>query len=244
MRLGDQVLPPSVVLYSPRSPPPFHRGPGAATYTTLESRGSMMTSLHPVYSPTLIRLGDQVLPPSVVLYSPRSPPPFHRGPGAATYTTLESRGSMMTSLHPVYSPTLIRLGDQVLPPSVVLYSPRSPPPFHRGPGAATYTTLESRGSMMTSLHPVYSPTLIRLGDQVLPPSVVLYSPRSPPPFHRGPGAATYTTLESRGSMMTSLHPVYSPTLIRLGDQVLPPSVVLYSPRSPPPFHRGPGAATY
>src|ERR1022692_1064396 len=40
MRLADHVLPPSVVLYRPRSPPPFQSGPGAATYTTLESRGS------------------------------------------------------------------------------------------------------------------------------------------------------------------------------------------------------------
>src|SRR5689334_14201271 len=85
----------------------------------------------------------------------------------------------------------------------------------------------SRGSMITSEQPVYSPTLMRLSDQVLPPSVVLYNPRSPPPFHSGPGAATYTMFESFGSttIRAMCSVFFSPTL----RHVRPPSSLLYTP---------------
>src|SRR5262249_45647182 len=83
-----------------------------------------------------------------------------------------------------------------------------------------------RGSSTTSVTPVFS-SMLRTLSHVLPPSTVLYKPRSPPSFHSGPCAATYTVSESRGSIrilpMCSL--CSSPTLVH----VFPPSVLLYPP---------------
>jgi hypothetical protein len=53
------------------------------------------------------------------------------------------------------------------------------------------------GSMTKSVTPVCSSVSSSL-VQVLPPSVVLYSPRSPPALHSGPWEATNTVSDSVG----------------------------------------------
>src|SRR5215467_11453122 len=121
----------------------------------------------------------------------------------------------------------------VLPASTERHSALSGPPCTMPKNrrcrwcVAASNTSGLRGSMITSEHPVYSPTLIKLCDHVLPLSVVLYNPRSPPPFHSGPGAATYTTFESRGSttIRAMCSVFFNPTL----RHVRPPSSLLYTP---------------
>ena len=83
-----------------------------------------------------------------------------------------------------------------------------------------------RGSMTKSVTPVFSSSFSS-GAHVFPPSVVLYSPRSPPGPHSGPGAATYTVSESRGSMtiLATWSDAISPTFAH----VFPPSTLLYTP---------------
>src|SRR6185437_86809 len=94
---------------------------------------------------------------------------------------------------------------QVLAPSVVLKMPASVPagrkPYSRRSrsSAAAYSTSGFDGSITTSPKPVY--LLISLVFvQLLPPSVVLYKPRSPPEVQSGRSAATYTMFGSRGSI--------------------------------------------
>src|ERR1035441_1178962 len=67
--------------------------------------------------------------------------------------------------------------------------------------AAAYTMSGFDGSSATSTTPVFSLT-VSTAFQFFPPSVLLYSPRSPPAPQSGPSAATYTTFESRGSTTT------------------------------------------
>ena len=57
------------------------------------------------------------------------------------------------------------------------------------------------GSITMSVAPVSAST-VRIAFHVPPPSVVLYTPRSPPLAQSGPIAVTYTTFELRGSTMT------------------------------------------
>ncbi len=84
-------------------------------------------------------------------------------------------------------------------------------------------TSGSVSDILTSLAPVSASPLIT-ARQVLPPSVVLYSPRSPPEPNSGPVAATNTTSGFRGSMTILLMCFESrrPTCVK----VFPPSVDL------------------
>src|SRR6185437_8137701 len=92
--------------------------------------------------------------------------------------------------------------------------------------AAAYSTSGSDGSMTTSVKPVYL-LMDLVFVQVLPPSVVLNKPRSPPGAHSGPSAATYTTFGSRGSM--TMRPMCCECGSIAFDHVTPPSIDLYTP---------------
>src|SRR5215813_12848971 len=86
---------------------------------------------------------------------------------------------------------------QVLPPSVVFHSalfgppPLKPHQVRRREYDAAYTVLGFCGSIATSVNPV-SLSMNFTFFQVLPPSVVLYRPRSGLGPNRCPPAATYT----------------------------------------------------
>src|SRR5882724_1501495 len=69
--------------------------------------------------------------------------------------------------------------------------------------------------------------MLRMFFQVLPPSVVLNNPRSPPGPQSGPCAATYTMFESFGSMaiLPMCSDVFRPTFF----QLLPASSERYRP---------------
>src|SRR6185436_12167865 len=88
---------------------------------------------------------------------------------------------------------------------------------------AAYRTSGFAGSIRTSLAPVSALT-VRTAVHVLPPSVVLYTPRSPPPAQSGPCDAMYTTLESRGSIC--MLPMCSELASPARAHVAPPSVDL------------------
>src|SRR5277367_2408042 len=80
--------------------------------------------------------------------------------------------------------------------------------------------------MITSVTPVHS-LMERMFFQVLPPSMDLKSPRSPPGPQRGPCDATYTTSELRGSISTRAmcSDFFNPIL----RQVRPSSSERYTP---------------
>src|SRR6266513_6521919 len=84
----------------------------------------------------------------------------------------------------------------------------------------------SCGSIARSEQPV-SLSTYNTRCQVLPPSVVLYTPRCSLLFHRCPVAATYTTSEFFGS--TTMRAIRSESSRPINFQVSPASVVLYRP---------------
>src|ERR1700682_6381183 len=136
-------------------------------------------------------------------------------------------GSSCTSTTPVFS-LMVSTAFQVLPASVVLYSPRSPPGPHSGPSAATYTTFESRGSITT--RPICSDFLSPRFCQLFPPSSDRQIP-SPYPTLRcellSP-VPTHTTEESFGSSATQ--PIeYDPSPSNTGVQVVPSFTVFQTP---------------
>src|SRR5689334_9985771 len=88
----------------------------------------------------------------------------------------------------------------------------------------------SCGSTCTSLAPVHWST-VSTGFHVLPPSVVLKTPRSPPPAHRPPCDATQTMSGFVGC--TTMRPMCSLVLSPMLSHVLPPSSERYTP-SPQP----------
>jgi hypothetical protein len=150
-------------------------------------------SLIPV-SGLIVSTADQVAPPSVVLYRPRSPPADQRGPCAATYTVLLLRGSIR--ILPMCSEAASPMRVHVRPASVDLYTPSpkcalrwlvfSPDP--------TQTTFESFGSTTTQ-QSVKEPCSSKTGTKVMPRLTV---------FHNPPNAlATYHTLGFFGSISTS-----------------------------------------
>ena len=115
---------------------------------------------------------------------------------------------------------------QVRPPSTDLWIPDSGPPFmsaatvRRRWWVEAYMTSGSVGSRWTSFTPVHSPppsTFV----QVSPPSSLMYSPRWPPPDHRGPCAATYTTFGAPGRIR--IMPTCSDSSSPMCSQVCPPS---------------------
>src|SRR6187551_1181357 len=93
----------------------------------------------------------------------------------------------------------------VRPPLVDLWMPASRPPpiacptWRRRWYEDAYITTAFFGSSTMSVMPVFS-LIVSTADQVFPPSLVLYNPRSPPDENSGPCAATNTTFELRGSI--------------------------------------------
>src|SRR4029078_13080058 len=88
------------------------------------------------------------------------------------------------------------------PPSVDLKTPLSGPPpinwptWRRRCSIATYNVSGFFGAITMSVAPLFSVPGSTF-FHVAPPSVVLNSPRSPPPRHSGPIAVTWTTLQLR-----------------------------------------------
>src|SRR6516165_2677187 len=116
--------------------------------------------------------------------------------------------SEMRPSEPVGRPGLERR-VHVSPASVDFQMPLpGPPPFmqhalRRRWYVEAYRILALVGSITRSFAPVSSST-VRTAFHVLPPSVVLNTPRSPPGPHRLPVAATNTTSLFRGSMTMRL----------------------------------------
>ncbi len=79
------------------------------------------------------------------------------------------------------------------------------------------------GSIAMSSNPVSSSMNLTFAH-VLPPSVVLYTPRSGPGPKRCPGDATYTVSGFFGSM--TMRPIVCVSFSPMFVNVLPPSVVL------------------
>src|ERR1019366_2213536 len=77
-----------------------------------------------------------------------------------------------------------------------------------------------------SVNPVFSSTYLIL-FHVLPPSVVLYTPRSGLGPKRCPGTATYTTSGCFGSM--TMRAIVCDSFSPMFVNVFPPSVDLYKP---------------
>src|SRR5688500_15333313 len=147
--MRSQLTPP----FCERKNPPRPCAASAIAYTTSGSAGEMESPIRP-RSPDGNPACDltQVLPPSVDRCTPDPGPPATkqhvrrwRCQVVATRTS-GLRGSSCTSFTPVQSSTCSTRA-QVVPPSVVLYRPRSPPLLHTGPCDATYTTSELRGSI-------------------------------------------------------------------------------------------------
>src|SRR5437870_5323926 len=88
-------------------------------------------------------------------------------------------------------------------------------------------TFELPGAISRSVAPVLS-EMNNTFRQVLPPSVVLKTPRSALGLNALPCAATYATFAFTGSMRTA--PIWPASYSPRSDQVRPPSVVLYTPR--------------
>ena len=150
------------------------------------------------------------------------------------YTVFGLAGEIASPMRPrapVGSPFVIFC--HVLPASDDLYS-AEPGPASRMVHArrnrsmdAAYSTLESLGLATTSMNPVVSLSPLSTRAHVLPPSEVLYTPRSPPERYRGPCAATYTVLGSLASI--AMRPMCHVSLSPMFAHVLPPSVDLYTP---------------
>lgn len=120
-----------------------------------------------------------------------------------------------------------------MPASVVLNSPPVAPVCVRGlppenvsrrtGHAAAYSVSGSAGSICTSTNPVLL-SMNLLFSHVLPPSVVLNSPRSAFGPQKCPTAATYAMSGFFGC--TAMRPMWCVSFSPHAVHVLPPSVVL------------------
>ena len=161
------------------------------------------------------------------------PAPGRAAEGASTvaYTMLPLCRNTSTAMRPsgpVGKPVPVTL-VHVSPPSVLLKSALpGPPPFMQQAVRRRWymlakSTFGSAMEMATSLAPVSSSPLSTC-FQVSPPSVVLYTPRSPPGPKSGPVAATNTMFSLVGCRTMRL------MCLLLGSpisaNVLPPSVLL------------------
>src|SRR5215813_11059553 len=128
--ISVQVLPPSVernnalaegaVGLSPpeRYSQPLRRKSHVAANITSGLFGSNLTSVQPVERFGPLRTCCHVLPPSVVLYKPRSGESLHNAPGTAAKTVSLFLGS--TAIRAMRSDFSKPLRDHVSPPSVDL----------------------------------------------------------------------------------------------------------------------------
>src|SRR5437879_1312042 len=128
--ISVQVVPPSVERNNPLAesavgiaPPerysqPLRRKSHIAANMISGLLGSISTSVQPVERFAPFRTCCHVLPPSVVLYRPRSGESLHNAPGTATKTVSLFRGS--TVIRAMRSDFSKPLRDHVSPPSVDL----------------------------------------------------------------------------------------------------------------------------
>jgi hypothetical protein len=143
------------------------------------------------------------------------------------YTMSGLFGSSTTSAAPVCWLT-VSTAFHVWPPSVVLYTPRSPPDDQSGPCEATYTTLELRGSIL--MLPMCSEFARPTRVHVAPASVDLYKPSpiialrgtefSPVPSHRMFEFFGSTTMQQR---------LNAPPESKIGVNVCPRFVDFHNP---------------
>ncbi len=151
-------------------------------------------------------------------------------PSAASTVAYTTSGSTGETARPIFPsdplgiPLVIFF--HVLPPSVERWIALSGPPLisvqkcRRRCQVAAMMMSGFRGSSTTSVTPVCALTVMML-SHVLPPSIVLYKPRSPPSAQSGPCAATYTTFEFLGS--TTIWPMCSEFASPMFLNVRPPS---------------------
>src|SRR6185503_3962148 len=157
----------------------------------------------------------------------------------SAYTIRGSDGAYTTSTRPhgvAGRPLLAVIGAQVRPASVERNMPLalaafgpSPPdrnvqPWRRKSHIPAISTSEFLGSIATLEQPVEPLPPLSTSDQVLPPSAVLYSPRSFESLHSLPGTHAYTIPLDLGCTMicTMRSDSGSPAWV----QVSPPSVDL------------------
>src|SRR6478736_9694173 len=128
--ISVHVLPPSVERNNPlaegsvgAAPPerysqPLRRKSHIAANMMSGLLGSIFTSVQPVETFAPLRTCRHVLPPSVVLYKPRSGESLHNAPGTAANTVSLFLGSMV--IRPMRSDFSRPARDQLSPPSVDL----------------------------------------------------------------------------------------------------------------------------
>src|SRR5262249_4892031 len=156
--ISVQVMPPSVERNNPladgavgTAPPerycqPLRRKSHIAANIVSGLPGSILISVQPVERLAPLRTCCHVLPPSVVLYRPRSGESLHNAPGTATKTVSLFLGSM--AIRAMRSDFSKPARDHVSPPSVDLYIPSPMDTLlrvHDSP-APTHTFLEFFGS--------------------------------------------------------------------------------------------------
>src|SRR4051812_44088287 len=150
--------------------------------------------MNPVRSFAPALINDQVAPPSVVLYKPRSGPAFQIGPTAATYTVFAFRGS--TTMRPMCCVFSRPINFQVSPPFVDL---KTPPPGSIvlrvfGSPVPAQTMFVSVGAIAST--PIEMTDLSsNTGRQVTPLFVVFQMPPA--------AAATKTVFDGPGMPTTS-----------------------------------------
>src|SRR5439155_12273650 len=119
--------------------------------------------------------------------------------------------------------------DQVLPPSAVLYTPRSGFAPHKCPSAATYTTSGFFGWI--TIRPMCRVASSPIFFQVFPPSRDLYAPSPQEELWRlfGSPVPTHTIEGSDGAIAMS--PIVdTPSLSNIGSHVVPLLVVFQTDR--------------
>src|SRR5688572_8601986 len=137
---------------------------------------------------------------------------------------------------PFGSPSLSDRRRHVSPPSQLVQMPLPGPPEVKNQGKRRCSHVDASrcsgfdGSITSSNAPVRSFTYSTL-RHVLPPSVVLKTPRSTPSLHAGPCADNQTVFGSRGCTMTSS--MRSVPARPRCDQLRPPSTVFHTPRPTP-----------
>src|SRR5512133_1635620 len=163
--------------------------------------------IKPLGKPVLCVISVQCSPASVVLKMPPPVPPLISIHGlrpacqSAAYKSSGLLGSITSSIAPVES-LRKRTFFQVLPPSVVLKTPRSGFVPQTCPSAATYATSPLRGSMRK--REICCVSFRPIDVHVFPASVVFHTPSpyetlprigySPPPTHTTSGFFSSTAI--------------------------------------------------
>src|SRR5947199_6147089 len=154
----------------------------------------MATSLTPVSS-LIFSTCDQVLPPSAVLYTPRSGFAPHKCPSAATYTTSGFFGWI--TIRPMCRVASSPIFFQVFPPSTDLYAPSPQEELWRlfGSPVPTHTIEGSDGAIAMS--PIVdTPSLSNIGSHVVPLLVVFQTPPEAVPTYTMFGLLSTTAKSS------------------------------------------------